>query len=393
MPQSYVGALENRLRHGQGTYTFRGGYYKYTGDWFKGKMHGHGIFFLGDGSTYEGSFVHGEIQGHGLRRWPDGTTYTGEFFRGEMHGEGVYIASSGKKYEGSWRDNQYHGQGELVEADQSIYEGTFEHHKPHGEGKKRYADGATYEGTWAQGLYDGRGIWVGGDGSSYEGEWSHGLRHGRGKAKWPNRLEYDGAWTENIRDKMTVNLFVIRLTPEGIPDQTPLAFREELPPPEAVEGDNSSPPSPLQLFPAFRVDCLTDSTNQESIAMEESHHAIRISLFRGRPPQAPREVVDSDQDKKRRKSVVAVVDDTPPVLVGLVDPETQAKVLEWVVHSKEGVAMVPQLQIPIDVITAVGDYFLQFDSGIDPTMIPSAYFAFSILRADEFGAKKDTKKK
>ncbi|RHY94020.1 hypothetical protein DYB37_006798 [Aphanomyces astaci] len=112
----YVGGVLNRLRHGQGTYTFPGGYYKYTGDWELGKMHGHGIFFLGDGSTYEGTFVHGEMQGMGLRRWPDGTTFSGEFCRGEMHGEGTFIASSGKRYEGAWRDNQHHGKSKSSQS-------------------------------------------------------------------------------------------------------------------------------------------------------------------------------------------------------------------------------------------------------------------------------------
>ena len=89
-----MGQYQDRLRHGEGTYAFPDGYFKYTGHWEKGCMHGQGVFFMGDGSTYEGEFQNGEIDGVGLRRWPDGTTYSGQFHKGEMHGQGIRTLSS-----------------------------------------------------------------------------------------------------------------------------------------------------------------------------------------------------------------------------------------------------------------------------------------------------------
>ena len=69
---------------------FSNKYFKYTGDWALGELHGHGVLCLGDGSSYEGEFEKGEITGKGLRRWADGSTYSGNFFRGELHGEGMF---------------------------------------------------------------------------------------------------------------------------------------------------------------------------------------------------------------------------------------------------------------------------------------------------------------
>ncbi|ETV77576.1 hypothetical protein H257_08500 [Aphanomyces astaci] len=436
---SYVGGVLNRLRHGQGTYTFPGGYYKYTGDWALGKMHGHGIFFLGDGSTYEGTFVHGEMQGMGLRRWPDGTTYSGEFCRGEMHGEGTFIASSGKRYEGSWRDNQHHGYGELTEPDQSLYEGHFDQHKPHGIGRKTWPDKSTYEGEWRHGKCHGHGRWVDLDGkTSYEGDWVDGSRHGVGKGVWPTGLVYDGSWACNSREKVPTCLVVTRIGPDGLPDATPLVFRDAVVPEETNGVGDTMPGSspvvvviapPIKLLPQFQVACCVDkattSSNNPSpegstssdvvvgptVVVEESRHGIRMSLFQGKSPvDAAREAAaaaaafDADSKDKRKKSTVveavhgeSATSAAPvPLLMAFEDPTTQANVVEMIVWTLNGVATVPSIQLPMEAATTCGEYFLQFDSIIDTQGMPSAYFGFTIVRGDadlSFGAAGDKGKK
>ncbi|RHY57153.1 hypothetical protein DYB34_006010 [Aphanomyces astaci] len=309
-------------------------------------MHGHGIFFLGDGSTYEGTFVHGEMQGMGLRRWPDGTTYSGEFCRGEMHGEGTFIASSGK-----------------------------------------------------------------------------------------------------------------RIGPDGLPDATPLVFRDAVVPEETNGVGDTMPGSspvvvviapPIKLLPQFQVACCVDkataSSNNPSpevrtclivvsvltnvllvfhvqgstssdvvvgptVVVEESRHGIRMSLFQGKSPvDAAREAAaaaaafDADSKDKRKKSTVveavhgeSATSAAPvPLLMAFEDPTTQANVVEMIVWTLNGVATVPSIQLPVEAATTCGEYFLQFDSIIDPQGMPSAYFGFTIVRGDadlSFGAAGDKGKK
>lgn len=181
MTLQYVGEYKNRLRDGQGSYSFPGGLFRYAGEWKQGEMNGHGVFSIGD-SVYEGEFQNGEIEGTGLRRWPDGSSYSGQFHRGEMHGEGVFLSSSGEKYDGQWRANQRCGTGELIYATGDVFTGEFANHKPHGHGRLVFArSGDAYDGEWQNGEMNGAGVLADHNGDAlYEGEWLDGQREGRG---------------------------------------------------------------------------------------------------------------------------------------------------------------------------------------------------------------------
>ncbi|KAF0715967.1 hypothetical protein As57867_003082, partial [Aphanomyces stellatus] len=173
----------------------------------------------------------------------------------------------------------------------------------------------------------------------------------------------------------------------------------------SIPVEEPPPPPPLKLLPSFRVDCLHDvASNQGVIVTEESNHGIRVSLFRGRNPATPvevePEVVDTKKGGSKKGSVAAdvvpvvVEAPPPPQLVAVVVPMTQSNVVEWVVETEAGVCTFPSLQLPAEATP--GEYFLQFDSTIDHGAIPSAYYGFTILRADETGekpGKKDPKKK
>ena len=82
-------------KHGFEEHVFHNRFFKYTGGWrfqresVNRRMHGNGVFQMGDGISYEGDFRDGEITGQGVKRWNDGTTYSGQFLEGEMHGTGV----------------------------------------------------------------------------------------------------------------------------------------------------------------------------------------------------------------------------------------------------------------------------------------------------------------
>ncbi|EQC33545.1 hypothetical protein SDRG_09052 [Saprolegnia diclina VS20] len=395
---SYVGETKDRLRHGQGTYTFPGGYFKYTGSWYRGKMHGHGIFFLGDGSTYEGAFEEGEMTGTGLRRWPDGSTYAGSFRRGELDGHGSFLSASGKRYEGTWRDNQYCGHGELWDADGSHYVGDFEAHTFHGEGRKTFPDASTYDGFWAHGRQDGLGSYLGANGESYEGSWRDGLRDGKGRGVFPDGIVYDGMWTADRPEHRSCGLVISRLMPDYTTvDLTPLVFREDkpvepAPPSEDGSVDAPPPPEPKRL-PAFRIDCIDAPvqarTNNQAgtCVVEESGRQLRMLLLAGKIPGSTEPDVVAEVPKgKKAPAVVApppeVVPDVPPLplpLLTLSDDKTPID--EHAIVTEHGGALVPAI-FALPSSLAPGDYFVLLESALD-TSLPPAYYPITIAKADD----------
>ncbi|OQS01697.1 hypothetical protein ACHHYP_00351, partial [Achlya hypogyna] len=395
---SYVGDIYDRLRHGHGTYTFPGGYFKYTGSWERGKMHGHGIFFLGDGSTYEGSFVAGEMDGSGLRRWPDGSTYTGDFLKGELHGQGCYVSASGKRYDGAWRDNQYCGQGELWNADGSHYKGDFEAHKYHGEGLKTFPDGSTYDGFWSLGLQDGLGTYTSLTGLRYEGNWRNGKRCGKGRGEFDLGIVYDGFWVNDAPENRPCSLTISRLSADySSVDPTPLVFRDEpakpvdpAPPGDDAVAEPPLPPEPKRL-PAFRIDCLnrpplSKTNNQQGICVsEESGRLLILRLLQGKVPGSHEPEAAPEVPKGKKTAAVAapeLVADVPPTPIPLMAlSEDKAYVEDFCVTTENGTALVPAIfALPLTVVP--GDYFLLVESAFD-TSLPPAYYPLMVAKAED----------
>ncbi|OQS07403.1 ryanodine-inositol 1,4,5-triphosphate receptor Ca2 channel (RIR-CaC) family protein [Thraustotheca clavata] len=404
---SYVGDIKDRLRHGEGTYTFPGGYYKYSGTWDHGKMHGHGIFFMGDGGTYEGNFVNGEMDGAGIRRWSNGTTYSGEFFRGEMHGQGSYVAMCGKRYEGGWKDNQYSGHGELHLVDGSMYIGDFERNKFHGEGKMIFYDGSTYDGFWSEGLKDGLGTYIGSNGTSYEGSWVNGKRSGKGRGVFENGAIYQGFWKDDKPENQPYSLLITRLGNDNTtPESTPLVFKEfdttkplESSTPE--EGGEALPLRDYMRLAAFRIECLNMPPNSKSnkqqgtCVVEESGRLLRIRLMEGKIPGSIVEVATEVQKGKKLVPTATspdILSDTPPVQLELFNQENEA-INELLITTDCGVGFIPSdYALPQGIGT--GEYFLLVESALD-TSIPPAYYPLSITKGDDMNDKSKlvTKKK
>ncbi|XP_046851572.1 MORN repeat-containing protein 1-like isoform X2 [Xenia sp. Carnegie-2017] len=192
---NYVGETSKQIRNGFGVYNYPNKFFRYEGEWRKGKKHGHGRLVMVDGSYYEGSFKNGEISGHGYRSWSySGNVYIGEFKCGEICGIGVMTYGNGEKYEGGWKDNKRHGEGELVEANGDIYKGSFYQHKKHGKGHQIYSNGDEYEGDWVQGLKQGHGIIKYSDGTIYNGQWRNNMFNGEGSILHVSGVKYEGMW-------------------------------------------------------------------------------------------------------------------------------------------------------------------------------------------------------
>lgn len=192
---NYIGETKKQLRDGFGVYNYPNKFFRYEGEWSKGKKHGHGKLVMADGSFYEGQFVDGEIQGHGFRRWASSRNeYTGQFVKGELNGHGIMVYGDGSHYEGEWQDNKREGEGKLLSKDGSVYEGSFHNHKQHGEGKLISRDGHVYEGDWVNDLRQGHGIMKFIDGTIYGGQWWGDMFNGEGSMIHTSGVSYEGMW-------------------------------------------------------------------------------------------------------------------------------------------------------------------------------------------------------
>ncbi|GFR82095.1 MORN repeat-containing protein 1 [Elysia marginata] len=137
--EPYVGEKRKFLRDGYGTYVFENPFFRYEGEWMKGKKHGHGKLLMKDGTYYEGQFINGEINGNGYKYFSSSKAkYTGQFLNGEMHGHGIMTYCNGNVYEGQWYKNKKQGFGILRTSDKAVYEGTFHGHVRDGEGTQTY---------------------------------------------------------------------------------------------------------------------------------------------------------------------------------------------------------------------------------------------------------------
>uniref|UniRef100_F6ZDX4 Uncharacterized protein n=1 Tax=Ciona intestinalis TaxID=7719 RepID=F6ZDX4_CIOIN len=182
-------------REGYGVYCYANKFFRYEGEWLKGKKHGHGKLLMGDGSYYEGEFKDGEIDGHGYRKWErTGDDYSGEFLKGELHGHGVMNYNDGSQYRGEFCNNQRHGTGVLTDRDGNEYEGAWYKNKKHGQGVQTYFNGDEYEGEWVEGARHGHGELNCVDGSIYEGQWRANMFNGEGSMVHASGVTYEGLW-------------------------------------------------------------------------------------------------------------------------------------------------------------------------------------------------------
>lgn len=208
----YVGQRLNQLRDGFGIYCYANKFFRYEGEWSKGKKHGFGKLVMGDGSFYEGEFKFGEIEGKGRRIWKNnGNSYSGEFSRGEMHGEGEMTYKDGSKYTGTFVWNVRHGQGVYEDAKGNTYEGAWYQNKKHGRGTQTYSNHDQYVGDWVEGKRHGSGELACSDGSLYDGQWRNDLYNGQGTLSHSSGVVYDGVWL-NGRPLVEANAISIEMS-------------------------------------------------------------------------------------------------------------------------------------------------------------------------------------
>ena len=195
---SYTGCMDQKLRrHGHGSYIYNNPFFKYTGEWCRGKKDGRGVLEMRDGSVIDAEFRDGEITGRGVRRWQDGRIYEGDFEEGEFHGQGRLTLPSGEQYVGDFVHNRRHGEGELTLADGTVFQGHFKMHKKHGQGIEYWKGGTVFAGTWVAGLREGAGKLTYAGGEVLEGKWQGGVLDTESEAKFEDPrcgFQYRGGW-------------------------------------------------------------------------------------------------------------------------------------------------------------------------------------------------------
>ncbi|XP_046543654.1 MORN repeat-containing protein 1-like isoform X2 [Haliotis rubra] len=216
---SYVGETKKLLREGFGVYTYENQFFRYEGQWQRGKKHGHGKLLMKDGTFYEGLFANGEIQGHGYKYFAtSGCKYTGQFERGELHGYGVMQYKDGTLFEGEWAHNRKQGYGVLKTGENSTYEGEFVGSMRHGDGTMIYngvykaSNGDRYTGNWVMDKRQGQGHLICQDGTEYEGQWLNDMFHGEGKMVHASGIIYEGQWVNGYPVEMATKMVIVMET-------------------------------------------------------------------------------------------------------------------------------------------------------------------------------------
>ena len=109
---------------------------------------------------------------HGTTLGPAGEKYVGEFYKGKMHGYGIFT-KAGRKYDGQYKNHKRHGQGTYEYTNGDKYIGEWKKNKYYGQGTYEYANGDKYIGEWKKGLRNGKGIFTHVSGEIEKGIWKN----------------------------------------------------------------------------------------------------------------------------------------------------------------------------------------------------------------------------
>jgi len=101
----YIGEFFNNKRHGQGILSCDE--FQYHGEFKNGNQSGQGRMHFAKGGHYEGEFHRNLFWGVGERAWADGRFYQGHFVKGRRHGTGIEFHGDGSlRYQGTWYEDQ-----------------------------------------------------------------------------------------------------------------------------------------------------------------------------------------------------------------------------------------------------------------------------------------------
>lgn len=109
----YSGEFKENYPHGQGTRTYANGKQE-TGQWRQGEFIGSGLIASDRVGCIEGDCENGK----GTYVYREGSAkYSGEFLNGQPHGFGTCLYANGDYYRGEWAEGAYSGKGTLYLKD------------------------------------------------------------------------------------------------------------------------------------------------------------------------------------------------------------------------------------------------------------------------------------
>ena len=157
---SYEGQWKNDRLHGKGILKIWGSDEKFEG-YFKNDLKVKGIWTISKQLKFIGKFKNNLPHGKG-KLFEEKNIYTGDFYNGEKHGHGVSVLREKKGkifYKGQWKNNKITGKGFFDYGDGGIYKGSFLNGEKHGKGvlseSKGKKAGTSYSGSWKNSMMDG----------------------------------------------------------------------------------------------------------------------------------------------------------------------------------------------------------------------------------------------
>ena len=194
----YRGYWENNVCHGFGIlFQQKHNMVKYEGDWYDGRMTGHGKATYANGSVYEGDFL--DNMRHGLGKLKTNKfIYKGTFLYNIIEENGKYIWNDGSIYIGDIKSKKIHGKGILYTKNGNIYDGEWNNNYAHGRGKFHYKNGDIFDGIWTYGVRNGNGTYIWANHNKMEAYWSYGKKYGRSMHTFINRHILCLNWYKDI---------------------------------------------------------------------------------------------------------------------------------------------------------------------------------------------------
>ena len=126
------------------------GSFQYEGGYMFGNYHGYGKLIIDENEYYEGEFLDGVYDGRGTYFWKNGNIkFTGNWKNNMRHGKGKIYENNSLIFNGVWKNNLKNGIGQKYNKGNLIFDGIWKDDNKHGYGKEYdEVENLINEGIW-----------------------------------------------------------------------------------------------------------------------------------------------------------------------------------------------------------------------------------------------------